>query len=97
MHVLDKALNTLGLQVNEIKSVAMLIPPQSDKSGCKNCKIVLRGSELNLVSETRLLGVIRWISFVLRKTLFDFIKSCGGQIRLKFSEVALLGLLYSPK
>ena len=40
---------------------------------------------------------IQWISFVLRKTLFDFIKSCGSQIRLKFSEVALLGLLYSPK
>ena len=56
--VLDKALGTLGLQINEIKSVAMLIPPQSDKSSCENCKIVLRGSELNLVSETRLLGVI---------------------------------------
>ena len=40
---------------------------------------------------------IQWIPFVLRKTLFDFIKSCGSQIRLKFSEVALLGLLYSPK
>ena len=36
----------------------MLIPPQSDKSSCENCKIVLRASELNLVSETRLLGVI---------------------------------------
>ena len=56
--VLDKALNTLGLQINEIKTVAMLIPPQSDKSSCENCKIVLRGSELNLVSETRLLRVI---------------------------------------
>ena len=33
----------------------------------------------------------------LRKTLFDFIKSCGGRIDLKFSGVALLGLLYSPK
>ena len=33
----------------------------------------------------------------LRKTLFDFIKSCGGRIGLKFSGVALLGLLYSPK
>ena len=53
--VLDKA---LGLQINEIKTVAMLIPPLSDKSSCENCKIVLRGSELNLVSETRLLGVI---------------------------------------
>ena len=41
--------------------------------------------------------VLQWIPFVLRKTLFDFIKSCGSQIRLKFSEVALLGLLYSPK
>ena len=40
---------------------------------------------------------IQWISFVLRKTLFDFIKSRGSRIRLKFSEVALLGLLYSPK
>ena len=40
---------------------------------------------------------IQWIPFVLRKTLFDFIKSCGCQIRLKFSAVALLGLLYSPK
>ena len=56
--VLDKALDTLGLQINEIKTVAMLIPPQSDKSSCENCKIVLQGSELNLVSETRLLGVI---------------------------------------
>ena len=28
---------------------------------------------------------------------FVFIKSCGSQIRLKFSEVALLGLHYSPK
>ena len=36
-------------------------------------------------------------SFVLRKTLFDFVKSSGSRIRLKFSEVALLGLLYSPK
>ena len=35
--------------------------------------------------------------FFLRKTLFDFIKSCGGRIDLKFSGVALLGLLYSPK
>ena len=41
--------------------------------------------------------VDQWIPFVLRKTLFDFIKSCGSQIRLKFSEVALIGLLYSPK
>ena len=41
--------------------------------------------------------LIQWIPFVLRKTLFDFINSCGSQIRLKFSEVALLGLLYSPK
>ena len=40
--VLDKALDTLGLQINEIKTVAMLIPPQSDKSSCENCKIVLR-------------------------------------------------------
>ena len=40
---------------------------------------------------------VQWIPFVLRKTLFDFIKSCGSQIRLEFSEVALLGLLYSPK
>ena len=40
---------------------------------------------------------IQWISFFLRKTLFDFIKSCGGRIGLKFSGVALLGLLYSPK
>ena len=31
----------------------------------------------------------------LRKTLFDFIKPCGGRIDLKFSGVALLGLLYS--
>ena len=31
------------------------------------------------------------------KTLFDFIKSCGGRMDLKFSGVALLGLLYSPK
>ena len=29
--------------------------------------------------------------------LFDFIKSCGGRIDLKFSGAALLGLLYSPK
>ena len=29
--------------------------------------------------------------------LFDFIKSCGCRIDLKFSGVALLGLLYSPK
>ena len=36
-------------------------------------------------------------SFFLRKTLFDFIKSCGGRIELKFSGVALLSLLYSPK
>ena len=28
---------------------------------------------------------------------FDFTKSCGGWIDLKFSEVALLRLLYSPK
>ena len=41
--------------------------------------------------------ILQWIPFVLRKTLFDFIKSCGSRIRLKFSEVALLGLLYSPK
>ena len=40
---------------------------------------------------------IQWISFFLRKTLFDFIKSCGGRIDLNFSGVALLGLLYSPK
>ena len=40
---------------------------------------------------------LQWIPSVLRKTLFDFIKSCGSQISLKFSEVALLGLLYSPK
>ena len=40
---------------------------------------------------------LQWIPFVLRKTLFDFIKSCGSQIRLKISEVAFLGLLYSPK
>ena len=33
----------------------------------------------------------------LRKTLSDFIKSCGGRIDLKFSGVALLNLLYSPK
>ena len=33
----------------------------------------------------------------LRKTLFDFIKSCSGRIDLKFSGVALLSLLYSPK
>ena len=46
--VLDKAFNTLCLQINEIKTVAMLIPPQSDKSSFENCKIVLRGSELNL-------------------------------------------------
>ena len=39
----------------------------------------------------------QWIPSVLRKTLFDFIKSCGSQISLKFSEVALLCLLYSPK
>ena len=56
--VLDKALNTLGLQINETKTVAKLIPPQSDKSSSENCKIVLRGSELNLFRETRLLGVI---------------------------------------
>ena len=56
--VLDKALDTLGLQINEIKTVALLIPPQSDKSNCENCKVVLRGSELNFVSETRLPGVI---------------------------------------
>ena len=42
-------------------------------------------------------NLIQWISFFLRKTLFDFIKSCGGRIDLKFSGVALLGLLYSPK
>ena len=40
---------------------------------------------------------IQWIPSVLRKTLLDFIKSCGSQISLKFSEVALFGLLYSPK
>ena len=40
---------------------------------------------------------VQWISFFLRKTLFDFIKSCGGRIHSKFSGVALLGLLYSPK
>ena len=40
-------------------------------------------------------GRLQWIPSVLRKTLFDFIKSCGSQIRLKFSEVALRGLLYS--
>ena len=45
----------------------------------------------------RMVAEIQWIPFVLGKTLFDFIKSCGSQIRLKFSEVALLGLLYSPK
>ena len=33
----------------------------------------------------------------LRKTLFYFMKSCGGRINLKFSGVALLGLLYFPK
>ena len=52
--------------------------------------------------------VLRWSSgygaggysgfhFFLRKTLFDFIKSCGGRIDLNFSGVALLGPLYSPK
>ena len=41
--------------------------------------------------------ILQWIPFVLRKTLFDFIKSCGSQIRLKISEVAFLGLLYSLK
>ena len=47
----------------------------------------------NALRETRL----QWISFFLRKTLFDFIKSCAGRIDLKVSGVALLGLLYSPK
>ena len=42
--------------------------------------------------------VLYTVDFIFsRKTLFDFIKSCGGQIDLKFSGVALLGLLYSPK
>ena len=44
-----------------------------------------------------IINEVQWIPPVLRKTLFDFIKSCGSQISLKFSEVALLGLLYSPK
>ena len=42
----------------------------------------------------------KWYSgfhFFYAKPLFDFIKSCGGRIDLKFSGVALLGLLYSPK
>ena len=42
-------------------------------------------------------SLVQWISFFLRKTLFDFIKSCGGRIDLKFSGAALLGQLYSPK
>ena len=37
---------------------------------------------------------VQWIPFVLRKTLFDFIKSCGSQIRLKFSEVAYRSTLF---
>ena len=43
------------------------------------------------------LSRLQWITFVLRKTLFDYIKSCGSQIRWKISEVAFLGLRYSPK
>ena len=75
-------------------------------NGGKNCPSPIwgdfwgkRGSGKNHFSGRAFsrLARLQWIPFVLRKTLFDFIKSCGGQIRLKFSEVALLGLLYSPK
>ena len=37
------------------------------------------------------------IFFFNAKLLFDFIKSCSGQTDLKFSGVALLSLLFSPK
>ena len=59
----------------------------------------------SLFSNVTLLLVLRWkrgrelVHCLYKKlqTLFDFIKSCGGRIDLKFSGVALLGLLYSPK
>ena len=88
--VLDKALDTLGLQINEIKTVAMLIPPQSDKSSCENCKIVLRGSELNLVSETRLLGVIIDSSLSWAANVDAVCRKLGrkiGALRLSFRQL----------
>ena len=56
--------------------------------------IVLRWSQSR--SSGYAAGGYSGFHFFLRKTLFDFIKSCGGRIDLKFSGVALLGLLYSP-
>ena len=37
----------------------------------------------------RVVSEIQWISFLLRKTLFDFIKSCGGQITFSLSRIYL--------
>ena len=88
--VLDKALDTLGLQINEIKTVAMLIPPPSDKSSCENCKIVLRGSELNLVSETRLLGVIIDSSLSWAANVDAVCRKLGrkiGALRMSFRQL----------
>ena len=80
----------LGLQINGIKTVAMLIPPQSDKSSCENCKIVLRGSELNLVSETRLLGVIIDSSLSWAANVDAVCRKLGrkiGALRMSFRQL----------
>ena len=71
-----------------------ILPPERGKKW--KMEVSARSTSTSLVI-SRHQCEVKYSGFhFLRKTLLDFIKSCGGRIDLKFSGVALLSLLYSP-
>ena len=89
--------STFGSVFEKLRFGARAFPKSSGYVRIRVTVSMYPGSKSSVFEKTRVCFQVQWIPFVLRKTLFDFIKSCGSQIRLKFSKVALLGILYSPK